>query len=192
MAARNNRHQENYDIPATALYGSAAVDFDSLPEYMPGSAAPQPQYPEYEPQEPIRIKRVQGHAIQEKRSYKPGVSAFTVLGCLALAVVTVFVLLANARLTQITAEYAQLREEHQQLAEENRVLTVQYEAAFEPAALEDYVIRQLGMAKPTAVQVSCLPDYTEDKVVILDQNLGRSSLKQEIDSFFKALLEYIA
>ncbi len=203
MAAGNHSYEERFGIPAQALFGSTAVDLDYIPEYggddgrgyapgyIPGSAAPEYDYPQYEPRERSRVKRAPVHAAPPKPVHKPGISLFTLAGCLLLAAATVFVLLANAQLTQITDEHAALQQEYARLMEENRLLSVRYERTFEPGRLEEYATGTLGMAKPVSGQYTQLPRYTEDKVVILDPNLGRHSLADGVRGFFSALLEYI-
>ncbi len=189
MADRKAYDQERFGNPAQALFGNAALDMAYFPEYMPGTGAVEPRYdqPEYAPRkaEPIHIK-------QAEPQRKVGVSVFAVLGSAVLAVLTVCVLLANAMLTQLTDEQAQLQERYAELMEENRILTVQYEMAFNMNELEEYATVELGMVKPVASQLVMLPDYTEDRVVILDENLGRRDFAHQIGEFFSSLLEYIA
>lgn len=105
-----------------------------------------------------------------------GISAFAVVGYLAIAVVLVALLLTYVQYTAIAAETVEYREKIETLSEEQRRLTIQYEKTFDMNEIEAYAKGTLGMDAPRADQLSQVALNASDKAVVYGQEYGDTFL----------------
>ena len=164
-------------------YGNVAYDL--------GRAVPDYDLPARERIEKERVSnRVSDRAAsREKAQAKQGVSLFSAIGFVIVAVLMVFVLLGNIRLTEISYSMKETRSRIAALEQERDQLGVKYETTFNLNELRAYAIENLGMTEAGAVQTISIANVSEDKAVILD-GATREGVISKAASFLTSLLEY--
>jgi cell division protein FtsB len=162
-------------------------------EYMTGAVygnlayAPELTYeeaPEYElpaPREKVRTAAAPRTRI---------ISAFSVLGFACAAVLMVMVLLSYVRLAEISVTTTQLENQLVELSKEEKALTVEYEKAFNLAAVEDYAVHKLGMVKPSDSQIKTISMKYGDKAEVLSDSGIKGGAVSRAAEFLSSLLTY--
>ncbi len=172
----------------TAVHGSNAYD---LKQAAAAQAIPQ-SAPVYAPEHEVRPAPER----QARPSAKPasktqryyGVSLFAVTGFVLVAVMMVFVVLAQIKFTEISDETAQLKTQLSALSETERKLQIDYEAAFDINEIEDYATNVLGMAKPVESQIGTVTAAAQDKAVVI--SAGQSGEGESLTTFLSSLTAY--
>ena len=165
-------------------YGNIAYDL--------GRAVPVYGAPARERIEKERVsERVSDRAVsREKARSKQGVSLFSAIGFVIVAVLMVFVILGNIQLTEISYSMKETRARIAALEQERDQLGVKYETTFNLNELRAYAIENLGMTEASAVQTISIANVSEDKAVILDGGAAYESVIAKATAFLTSLLEY--
>ena len=153
--------------------------------------------PEYEVPQRERIQKQREEAAVEAKSVsraraqeKQGISLFSVVGFVVIAIMMVFIVLGNLQLTEISYSMKETRARIAELEMEREQLEVKYETAFNLNELRTYAIDTLGMTEATVTQTISLGNVKEDKAVILDNGAASESMISKVSSFLTSLLEY--
>ena len=98
-----------------------------------------------------------------------GLSAFAVVGYVAVAVVLILVLMTYVQYTAAAAQAVEYRERIETLSEEQRKLTIVYEQTFDLVEIEIYARTVLGMDDPKEAQLGVVSLNAIDKAVVYGQ-----------------------
>lgn len=160
MAAEARRRTTRYET-----YGSVAYD----PVWEGGAVAAPGREEVVRPRPRVRPKErtLARPRVQVREAGK--VSPFAVVGFLAIGVLTVLLLMSCTRLTVINDETVQLRSQLSQLEEEQAKLLAQYEMAYDLRAIEEQLLADGTMVKPSSSQMVVLDLSEPDNVVVYDQ-----------------------
>ncbi len=176
----------------SAVSGSNAYDLSRIREYAhepmrkPGAA---PVRQPAEKIEPRTVKKpVRNAARQTHRAN--GISLFAVTGFIVVAVMMVFVLLANVRYNEIAGETVRLQERFDELTEQERKLKIAYEEAFDVNAVEQYATSVLGMTKPDESQMGTVQTTAPDKAVIVTPEKEDAPISESMVAFLASLVSY--
>lgn len=99
-----------------------------------------------------------------------GLSAFAIVGYIAVAVVLILVLMTYVRYTAAAAQAVEYRQRIETLSEEQRKLTIVYEQTFDLNEIEIYARTVLGMDDPDASQLGVVSLNATDKAVVYGQD----------------------
>lgn len=179
----------------SAVSGNAAYDFSKLranaqPERIPvhkpaekPAAAPVPKAAPKTQQRPATRA-----AHRAQKSY--GVSMFAITGFLVVAVMMVFVLLANVRYNEVASETVALQAELDALNEQERKLMIEHENAFDVNAVEQYATNVLGMSKPEESQMGTVTSTAYDKAVVVAPEKEEKPVTESMVTFLASLVSY--
>ncbi|MCL2820075.1 MAG: cell division protein FtsL [Oscillospiraceae bacterium] len=123
---------------------------------------------------------------EEKQS--PGISIFAILGTLFVAVLMVFVVLAQINYNETAAESVRLSLHINDLTEKYRALELSFESAVEIKEVERFARDELGMSRPDAGQLIIISSTPRDSAIII--NSGDDRGIQGFGNFLKSLTEY--
>ena len=115
-----------------------------------------------------------------------GLSAFAVVGYLAVAVVMILLLFTYVQYTAAAAEAVEYRQRIETLSEEQRKLTIVYEQTFDLNEIEVYAKTVLGMDYPVETQMGVVTLNATDKAVVYGQGSSGDVFLMGI----AAILEY--
>ena len=101
-----------------------------------------------------------------------GLSAFAIVGYLAVAVVMILVLMTYVQYTAAAAQAVEYRQRIETLSEEQRKLTIMYEQTFDLNEIEVYARTVLGMDYPKEAQLGVVSLNATDKAVVYAQDSG--------------------
>jgi len=118
----------------------------------------------------------------------PGISVFAVLGTLFVAVLMVFVVLAQINYNETAAESVRLSIHLKELAEKQRALELSFESAVDIKEVERFARDELGMSRPDAGQIIVISSAPRDTAIVLDAGEDRGI--QGFGNFLKSLTEY--
>ena len=118
----------------------------------------------------------------------PGISVFAILGTLFVAVLMVFVVLAQINFNETAAESARLSMHINELAERQRALALSFESAVDINEVERFARDELGMSRPDAGQIIVISSTPRDTAIVLDP--GEEQGLQGFGNFLKSLTEY--
>lgn len=168
-------------------YGSVAYQ----PEYERGSAAPARRASQ---PEPVRRPRVQPRTRTVARpqvEVRPqgAVAPFAVVGFLAVALCALLLVMTSAQLAMVNDETVTLRSTLSDLQSEEKVLTAQYELAYDLAAIEEMFTANGSMVKATAGHTVYLDLSNGDNVVYYESaEQGLSGVIRQVEQFLSGLL----
>ena len=169
-------------------------------EYVHGSAARAiPADMEYANELPgiaLSNQRMSGediHKIKNAQHKAPSVSVFAVVGFFAVALLMIFVMLAQVNLTEVSRETIRLNSQLETLIEQQRILSITFESVINMDEVERYAKDVLGMSVPDAEQYIVIRSIPSDKVEIFDNySEPENGRLQEIGSFLSFLFnEYV-
>jgi len=124
----------------------------------------------------------------KSKTKSPGISIFAVLGTLFVAVLMVFVVLAQINYNETAAESVRLNLHINDLTEKYRALELSFESAVEIKEVERFARDELGMSRPDAGQIIIISSTPRDSAVII--NSGEDRGIQGFGNFLKSLAEY--
>ena len=123
-----------------------------------------------------------------------GLSPVSFLGAVVAVVLLTMVLLAQIRLTDISATAAQLEDQIAALETERDKLTVEYETIFNLKDVEEQAVEVLGMQEPDSEQIYYLSGVASaDKAVVVTRqqtdmfSLGLEDLAGSIKNWTKGI-----
>ena len=144
------------------------------------------------PKKKVQVKKEQvrhhekAKAVVEKAV--PGISVFAVLGTLFVAVLMVFVVLAQINFNETAAESVRLNVLIGELNEKQRALELSFESALDIKEVERFARDELGMSRPDAGQIIVFSSTPRDTAIVL--NTGEDRGIQGFGNFLKSLTEY--
>jgi len=135
-------------------------------------------------------KRIKKHEMAKAAVEKtiPGISVFAVLGTLFVAVLMVFVVLAQINFNETAAESVRLSLHLNELSERHRALELSFESAVDIKEVERFARDELGMSRPDAGQIIVISSTPRDSAIVL--NTGEERGIQGFGNFLKSLTEY--
>ena len=169
-----------------ATYGSVAYDLGRVQTEFEIPAQPAPRK-----KEKARTVAQPRQKARQKAQEKTGISVFSVVGFALIAVMMVFVVLANVRLTEISYSVSETRNRITKLENEREQLEAQYETAFNLTELRAYAVENLGMTETVSSETIVLGGVRQDKAEILDNSLTEEKgIVSTASTFLTSLLEY--
>jgi len=146
-----------------------------------------------EPKASVAKERIRRHekakAIAEKAEKAvPGISVFAILGTLFVAVLMVFVVLAQINYNETAAESVRLSVHLAELNERHRALELSFESAVDIKEVERFARDELGMSRPDAGQIIVISSTPRDNAIVLSGGEERGI--QGFGNFLKSLTEY--
>lgn len=121
-----------------------------------------------------------------RQSVAPG----AIFGALVAAVMVVFLMMAQVRMSIANKDVLALENQVKALQAEQDDLEIRYETAFNLTELEDYAVNELGMQKPRSDQIFYVNGAGEDRTEILDEAARQSSWADRIGDFLCRIAEY--
>jgi len=118
----------------------------------------------------------------------PGISVFAVLGTAFVAVLMVFVVLAQINYNETAAESVRLNALISELSARHRALELSFESAVDIKEVERYARDELGMARPEASQVIIINTTPRDTAMVI--NSGEDRGLEGFGSFLRSLTNY--
>jgi len=118
----------------------------------------------------------------------PGISVFAILGTLFIAVLMVFVVLAQINFNETAAESVRLSIHLAELSERHRALELSFESAVDIKEVERFARDELGMSRPDAGQTIMISTAPRDSAIIIDSGEDRGI--QGFGNFLKSLTDY--
>ena len=132
-------------------------------------------------------EREKANAVAAEKAL-PGISVFAVLGTLFVAVLMVFVVLAQINFNETAAESVRLNVLLRELTERHRVLELAFESAVDIREVERFARDELGMSRPDAGQILVISSAPRDTAVVLYS--GEERGMQGFGNFLRSLTEY--
>jgi len=118
----------------------------------------------------------------------PGISVFAILGTLFVAVLMVFVVLAQINFNETASESVRLNIHRKELAERYRALELTFESALDIKEVERFARDELGMSRPDTEQIVIISSAPRDNAIVL--NSSNQQGLQGFADFIKSLTEY--
>lgn len=134
-----------------------------------------------------RLKKIETKAFSETKNI-PGVSVFAVFGTMIIAVLMVFVVLAQIYYNETASEAAKLSREVRELSERHRILELTFESSFDIREVERIAKDELGMSRPEASQIVTISSTPYDTATVIigeDEGSGQGFL-----DFLRSLTNY--
>lgn len=180
MAAEARRKTTRYET-----YGSAAY----APKWEGGAVAAPGREEVVRPRPRVRPKErtLARPRVQVREAGK--VSPFAVVGFLAVGVLAVLLLMSCVRLAVIGDETVQLRNQLSALQEEEAKLQTQYELAYDLQEIEEQLLADGTMVRPSSSQMVILDLSEPDNVVVYDQTENASGALEKIGGLLEGLGE---
>ena len=118
----------------------------------------------------------------------PGISIFAILGTIFVAVLMVFVVLAQINFNETASESVRLNVLINELSAKHRALELSFESAVDIKEVERFARDELGMSRPDAHQAIFINTAPRDTAMIM--NSGEERGIQGFGNFLKSLTEY--
>jgi len=118
----------------------------------------------------------------------PGISVFAVLGTVFVAILMVFVVLAQINFNETAAESVRLNVLINELSARHRALELSFESAVDIKEVERFARDELGMSRPDANHVILINASPRDTAMIM--NSGEERGIQGFGNFLRSLTEY--
>jgi len=132
-----------------------------------------------------RTKRVKAKSPPKQYS---GISVFAVLGTVFVAVLMVFVVLAQINYNETAAESVRLSLHINELTEKHKALELSFESAVEIKEVERFARDELGMSRPDSGQIIIISSTPRDSAIITGGGEDRGI--QGFGNFLKSLTDY--
>ena len=118
----------------------------------------------------------------------PGISFFAILGTVFVAVLMVFVVLAQINYNETAAESVRLNMLISDLSARHRALELSFENAVDIKEVERFARDELGMSRPETSQVIIISTTPRDTAMVINNSEDRGL--QGFGSFLRSLTEY--
>jgi len=166
-------------------HGTAAPTIQAMVEAETRRA----EMPMPKPQPPAVKKREKRRDfVKAAKKQASGISIFAILGTLFVAVLMVFVVLAQINYNETAAESVRLNILINDLTERYKALELSFESAVEIKEVERFARDELGMSRPDAGQIIIISSTPRDSAIIIDNKEERGI--QGFGNFLKSLTEY--
>jgi len=131
-----------------------------------------------------KLEKVKAAAIEKV----PGISVFAVLGTLFVAVLMVFVVLAQINYNEAAGETVRLNLHMNELKEKHKALELAFERALDIKEVERFARDELGMSRPDAGHMIILSSTPRDNAIIINDREERDG--QRFVDFLRSLINY--
>jgi len=118
----------------------------------------------------------------------PGISVFAILGTLFVAVLMVFVVLAQINFNETAIEAVRLSNQLVELSERHKALELTFERAIDIKEVERFARDELGMSRPDAGQVLLINTTPRDIAFYIEHTEDRGI--QGFGTFLRSLTDY--
>ena len=135
-----------------------------------------------------RERRLEKTKAVEAVKTAPGISVFAALGTMFVAVLMVFVVLAQINYNETAGETARLNIQLSELSERHRVLELAFERAIDINEIERFARDELGMSRPDAGQVIVISTQARDSAFVVESEEERGV--QGFGTFLRSLIDY--
>lgn len=133
------------------------------------------------------LKKIEDKAFRDVKAV-PGISVFAIFGTFIIAVLMVFVVLAQINYNETASEAARLNSELRELSERHRLLELTFESSFDIREVERIAKDELGMSRPDTTQVITIRTTPRDTATVIVG--GEESSAQGFAEFIRTLTEY--
>lgn len=178
----NERRTRKYDT-----YGSLAYQ----PDYQRGTAAPARRAREPERRQEPRVQPRTRTAARPQVAVRPqgAVAPFAILGFVAVALCALLLVMTSAQLAMANNEIVTLNDTISDLQREEKILTAEYELAYDLNAIEQELISEGRMVKASSGETVYLDMSEGDNVVYYDAARdGISGLIRQVEQFLSGLM----
>lgn len=178
----NERRTRKYDT-----YGSLAYQ----PDYQRGTAAPARRAREPERRQEPRVQpRTRTAARPQVAVRQQGaVAPFAILGFAAVALCALLLVMTSAQLAMANNEIVTLNDTISDLQREEKILTAEYELAYDLNAIEQELISEGRMVKASSGETVYLDMSEGDNVVYYEAARdGISGLIRQVEQFLSGLM----
>lgn len=132
------------------------------------------------------------HEVHPTRRQKRRQIRLSVAGCLSIiAIVAVYILVCQMRLTQLTAEVYAQTEKLDELTAESVSLASKKTHNLDMKEIEDRAMNDLGMVKMDASQIEYIEITNPDNIVVSSDSVSLETLFSGLARSFSAVVEYI-
>jgi len=135
-----------------------------------------------------RVRKLEKIKAAADKKTAPGISVFAVLGTLFVAILMVFVVLAQINFNETAGETARLGVHLSELTERHRALELMFESAIDIKEVERFARDELGMSRPDTGQIVIINTSPRDNAMVISSNEVRGV--QGFGLFLKSLTEY--
>jgi len=135
-----------------------------------------------------RVRKLEKIKAAANKKTAPGISVFAVLGTLFVAVLMVFVVLAQINFNETAGETARLNAHLSELTEKHRALELMFESAIDIKEVERFARDELGMSRPDTGQILVINTTPRDNAMVVGGNEVRGV--QGFGLFLRSLTEY--
>jgi len=147
----------------------------------------------HEPQAKVSVAKEKSRKLDKikaaaDRKTAPGISVFAVLGTLIVAVLMVFVVLAQINFNETAGETARLGSHLNELTERHRALELLFESSINIKEVERFARDELGMSRPDTGQIIVINTTPRDSAFVV--SAGETRGVQGFGLFLKSLTEY--
>lgn len=178
----NERRTRKYDT-----YGSLAYQ----PDYQRGTAAPARRAREPERRQEPRVQPRTRTAARPQVAVRPqgAVAPFAILGFAAVALCALLLVMTSAQLAMANNEIVTLNDAISDLQREEKILTAEYELAYDLNAIEQELISEGRMVKASSGETVYLDMSEGDNVVYYEAARdGISGLIRQVEQFLSGLM----
>lgn len=178
----NERRTRKYDT-----YGSLAYQ----PDYQRGTAAPARRTREPERRQEPRVQPRTRTAARPQVAVRPqgAVAPFAILGFAAVALCALLLVMTSAQLAMANNEIVTLNDAISDLQREEKILTAEYELAYDLNAIEQELISEGRMVKASSGETVYLDMSEGDNVVYYEAARdGISGLIRQVEQFLSGLM----
>lgn len=178
----NERRTRKYDT-----YGSLAYQ----PDYQRGTAAPARRTREPERRQEPRVQPRTRTAARPQVAVRPqgAVAPFAILGFAAVALCALLLVMTSAQLAMANNEIVTLNDTISDLQREEKILTAEYELAYDLNAIEQELISEGRMVKASSGETVYLDMSEGDNVVYYKAARdGISGLIRQVEQFLSGLM----
>ena len=134
-----------------------------------------------------RVRKLEKIKAAADKKTAPGISVFAVLGTLFVAVLMVFVVLAQINFNETAGETARLGVHLNELTERHRSLELMFESAIDIKEVERYARDELGMSRPDTGQIVIINTSPRDNAMVINSNEARGV--QGFGIFLKSVMK---
>jgi len=135
-----------------------------------------------------RVRKLEKIKAAADKKTAPGISVFAVLGTLFVAVLMVFVVLAQINFNETAGEAARLSVHLSDLTEKHRALELMFESALDMKEVERFARDELGMSRPDTGQILIINITPRDNAMVVSSNEARGV--QGFGLFLRSLTDY--
>jgi len=135
-----------------------------------------------------KILRLEQAKTSVRTKTSGGISVFAIFGTLFVAVLMVFVVLAQINFKETAGETVKINNYINELNEKHKALELAFERAIDIREVERYARDELGMSKPDSDQIIVISTAPRDSAIVLNDDDDRGL--RGFGEFIKSLTVY--